>query len=342
MSRVIHLGGGKSSGVEKRGWKKCLRFCLTKAVDDIIPAMRKVILLICFIFLGFLPGKNPVLAAAAKATVIPTDMPTREVEASQSAVATPSAVQKVSEKKPDLTVPEPVIQGKLEKYLDENPPRPLNITNFLQYAIRDAVKKGVPANTIVLILLFPIVAALIAASRHLIGLRGLGIFLPAVLSVVFLATGIIVGILLFFVILLMATIARIILRRMKLQYLPRMALLLWFVSLGLLGTLFVSPYLRLEPLTSISIFPILMLILLTEQFIGLQVGKSMREANALTFETIVVALICSLILNLEMLQKMVLIYPEMTVLAVAVFNIFTGRYTGLRLLEYKKFSKLIK
>jgi len=43
----------------------------------------------------------------------------------------------------------------------------------------------------------PAATALIAASRHLIGLRGFGIFLPAALSVSFVAIGPLLGIVVF-------------------------------------------------------------------------------------------------------------------------------------------------
>ena len=46
----------------------------------------------------------------------------------------------------------------------------LNWHNFLQQAIRQAVEKGVSANTIVLVLLFPLVAGLIAADQAFIGI----------------------------------------------------------------------------------------------------------------------------------------------------------------------------
>lgn len=305
---------------------------------------KKILLCLFFIsFFSFLPAKK--MWAVNPTTVLsPTVSLSPNNEASKSAEATPAStiVEKVVEKKPDITEPIPEIKGKLEKYLVDNPLSPLTVTNFLQHFIREAVKRGVPANTIVLILLFPLVAALIAASRHLLGVRGLGIFLPAVLSVVFVATGIVVGVLLFLTILTVATIGRLILRKMKLQYLPRMALLLWFVSLGVLAALFISPYLNLEALTAISIFPILMLVLLAEQFIGIQVGKSMKEAVELTFETMLIALACSLILSLEFLQKFVLLNPELTIALIAAFNIFVGKYTGLRYLEHKKFKKLLK
>ena len=85
--------------------------------------------------------------------------------------------------------------------------------NPIKYAIRAATVSGLPANTIVLLLLLPLVVALIAAARHVIGLRGFGIFLPAALAVVFVATGPLVGIGLFVVIVLTSTLTRFFFRK---------------------------------------------------------------------------------------------------------------------------------
>ena len=264
-------------------------------------------------------------------------------EATEAGEAIPSViVEKVVEKKPDLTEPEGEVKGKLEKYLEKQVVGPLGVKNVLRHAVREAVKRGVPANTIVLVLLFPVVAAVIAASRHLLGLRGFGLFTPAVLSVAFVATGIVVGILLFLVILMVATIGRVILKKLKLQYLPRMALLLWFVSLGVFAALFAAPFLNLEALVKVGIFPILILILLAENFIEVQIGKSQKEAVELTVETIILALISGWVLGLDAVQRFAILNPEWLVLGVAVFNVFVGKYVGLRLLEYLKFRKLLK
>jgi len=272
-------------------------------------------------------------------------MATGGADASTSAEATPAArlvVERVVEKKPDITQPEGIVQGKLEQILLEQELEPLRVTNALQHGIHNAVRLGVPANTIVLILLFPVIAAVIAAARHLIGLRGFGIFIPAVLSVAFVATGIIVGILLFTIILLVATLARYVLRRLKLQYMPRMALLLWFVSIGVLITLLVSPAVGLEAMLTISIFTMLILMILAEDFIEVQMGKSRQEAIELTVETIILALICSLILSLESLQRFAILHPGWLLLAVAVFDVFVGKYVGLRYTEYMQFRRLGK
>lgn len=300
--------------------------------------MKKLILLAVLFCLLFIRIK-PVQAAAAASP---------SAWATTSAEATPSAEKKEElkiekvEKKQDITEPTAEVKGKLEKYLSEHPPGPLTVTNFLQHAIRAIVQKGVPANTIVVLLLFPLIAAIIATSRHILGIRGFGIFLPAVLSVVFVSTGIVEGVLLFSTIIIVATGSRILLAKTKLQYLPRMSFLLWFVTLGVLLVLFLSPLLNLTSLMTLSIFPVLILILLAESFISIQIGMSMKQAVKMTFQTMVMALVCSIVLELEFLQKFALLRPEISVIGVAFLNIFMGKYVGLRLLEYWKFKDLLK
>lgn len=244
--------------------------------------------------------------------------------------------------KQDITERTSPIKGKLEGYLAQKDPGPLNWYNFLQHSIRQAVDKGVSANTIVLVLLFPLIAGLIAAARHLLGLTGFGIFVPAMLSVAFLATGIKVGMGMFLIVWFLATISRKITAKLKLQYLPRMALLMWFVSIGVLGVMLAGVNLKLGELSAVSIFPILILMLLTENFIEVQTGKSQREALRVMLQTIVMALTGAVILRLDWVQKQVLLNPELALLLIAAFDVYVGRYVGLRALEMLKFKQLVK
>lgn len=210
-------------------------------------------------------------------------------------------------------------------------------------AIVSSINSGVPENTIVLLLLLPIVATVIAATRQIIGIRGFGIFLPAALSITFVAIGPILGILLFTAIVIISTIVRIITRKLKLklQYLPRMALILWFVSLGILGILFAAPFVKYDSLLNVSIFPVLVLTLLVEDFTKIQLGKSFKTAISLTGQTLVLALISYVFLTYQPFQKFVLLNPEITLTTTFVINIILGKYLGLRFMEYYRFRKLI-
>lgn len=215
--------------------------------------------------------------------------------------------------------------------------------NPLKYAIRRAVDLGVPINTLVLLLLLPSVASIIAVSRHFVGLKGFGIFLPAALSVVFVAIGPGVGLGLFLMIVFVSTGVRLILRRNKfrLQYLPRMALILWVVSVSVLSVLFLAPKIGTIDLAGVSIFPILILALLAEDFTRVQIGKSVRTAINLTTETLILALLVYVFITLPFVQKFALLKPELLLIIVFVTDILAGKYVGLRLLEFWRFRKLI-
>lgn len=265
------------------------------------------------------------------------------VFAQKTASPTPSLATETPKPVVDITQTTEQTRGVLEKLLDQQQLGPVWPFNPVKYAIRQSIEAGVPANTIVLLLLLPVVAAIIAGTRHLIGLRGFGIFLPASLSVVFTATGPIVGIGLFLVIIITSTVVRLIIRKLKikLQYLPRMALLLLFVVLGVLAVLFAAPYLQNPNLANVSIFPVLILVLLAEDFSRVQMGKSIKTAVNLSSETLILALVSYVFLTLKPIQEFALLNPEVLILLILVFDILVGKYVGLRFIEYWRFRKLI-
>ena len=259
------------------------------------------------------------------------------------ASASAQAEQKLQEKKDqDITDTGGRQKGKLATFLDEHPIGPLSWHNPLQHAIREAVGNGLPANIIVLLLLFPVITSIIAFARHVIGLKGFGVFIPAVLSVAFVSTGIMTGAIVFIIVLVAATIAKLSVRRLRMPLLPRTAMLLWVVSLLVTLTLIASSWFGVASLLSLNIFPILIVMLITENFISTQLFNSQKEALSITFETLLVAVLCAFLINMESLQQLVLLYPELSLIAVAIINILVGRYTGLRLLEKTRFQSIIE
>lgn len=264
---------------------------------------------------------------------------------SPSPVATSSAIPNPTEQpRIDITQTSKESLGPLEEAIKSQEIKNVWPFNPLKQAIKSSVDSGVPANTIVLLLLLPVVATVIAVTRQIIGIRGFGIFLPAALSVTFVAIGPILGVLLFTAIVIISTFVRLVTRKLKLklQYLPRMALILWFVSFGILGILFVSPYINYAPLLKVSIFPVLVLTLLVEDFIRIQLGKSLKTAFALTTQTLVLAFVSYMFLTFNAFQRYVLLNPELVLALTFVINILLGRYIGLRLSEYLRFKKLIQ
>jgi len=300
------------------------------------------------LLVGFLTQVNP----ASAQTRIPLLEEEIVLEATDSSEATPEAtlaspsaetVQKIQEKKDqDITETEGEQKSKLVRYLEENPLKNKNVTNMLQQAIRNAVKEGVPPNVIVLVLLFPLVSSVIAASRHIIGLRGFGIYIPAVLSIALVSTGVFEGIGMFLVIVLVAIPAKKILSKFKLPYLPRTAILLWFVSLAILGILLLAPLINMVTLMTVNIFSIMILVLLAENFLDAQARTKPIDAIALTLETLGLALLSGMILQWEDLQKFALLQPELLIIFVFAINFIVGKFVGLRFSEYFRFRSLME
>lgn len=242
----------------------------------------------------------------------------------------------------DLTETAGPAKSRLAQYLDDNPAEPFAVWNSLQYVIRRAVDRGVPANTLVLLLLFPVTATLIAIFRHIIGLRGFGVYTPAVLAVAFLSTGLSIGLVLFGLVFVITTLGKTILARLRLQYLPRTALLIWFVSLSMFGFMVLAPELSLSNVVGVGIFPILVLVLLSENFLEAEQMGSFRGAMQLTLETLFLAAISALFMRTLPVQEFVILHPEFTILTVFVVNILVGRYTGLRVMELLRFRSVIE
>ncbi len=263
-------------------------------------------------------------------------------DSTQTASPAAKVEEKIQEKEAeDITATTGEQKSKLAAFLEQNPVNPLAWYNPIQHLIRAGVKKGLPANIIVLLLLFPLVASIIAASRHIVGLRGFGIYIPAVLSVAFVSTEILTGTIIFVAVLLSALLTRSLVKKLKFPYLPRRAMMLWGVSVMILCLLLFASHLALFDILTINIFPILILILLTENFIESQLFNSQKEALKITLETLIIAILCSLIISQEQVQKFVLIYPEVTLLGTVLFNYLIARYTGLRLLEYTRFQSVL-
>ena len=104
----------------------------------------------------------------------------------------------------------------------------LGLLNFLKHSLRIAVEYGVSPEALVLLLLLPLLATIIALARYLFGVRGFGIFTPIMLSVAFLIAGLESGFFMFLIILGVATLTRLSIRQFKIHYLSRMAFLIWF------------------------------------------------------------------------------------------------------------------
>jgi len=275
-----------------------------------------------------------VVKANAASLVISAVTPNPEI-ATVSAVVTPIRTKEV-----DLTVPNNE-KDRLTTLLKSQKVTGWMGVNPFKIAIRVAVAKGVSPNTLVLLFLFPLIAALVAFSRQVVGVSGFGMITPALLSVAFLSTGGVVGLVLLTFIMCAANLGTIIIKKIRIPYLPKLAVLIWLISMAVLGLLLMSPAIGLERLMSVGIFPIMLFVLLAETFIEAQITRSFSTSMWMTMETVILALVAYKIMSAPFVQSQVLLNPEMSVISILILDLLIGRYKGLRLSEIWRFRKIV-
>ncbi len=218
---------------------------------------------------------------------------------------------------------------------------------FINFAVMEG---RVPFDTVTLILMLPIVVTAIAFFRQVIGIKAFDIYTSALVTFAFYAIGIEAGsfskgikygISIFILVILVGTLTRIILKRFRLLYLPRVAIVITVVSLSTLLVLIAGGMFQRTGLASVSIFPILIMIALVEKFVATQIEKGARTAIILSVETLIISIICFLLVSSNQLKAFVQTYPWVVILTVLV-NIALGKWTGLRLSEYIRFKKVLK
>ncbi len=215
----------------------------------------------------------------------------------------------------------------------------INPINFISYGVNYLINEGVSPDSIFLLLILPVVATIIAFGRQVVGVRAFGIYVPTLITLIFVITRLQYGLLIFAVLLLTATAARLAARRLRLLYMPRMAIVLTVVAFAIFALFIVGSYFHATGLLSISIFPILVMIILTEKFVEAQIEQGQNTAIILTIETLVLAIVSYSIVTWDTFETFIMAYPELVLITI-VLNIILGRFTGLRLSEYLRFKTL--
>lgn len=220
--------------------------------------------------------------------------------------------------------------------------RPVNepsILNIMAYWVQEAVRVGIPANTIFLILLTPLLALIVSFTRVVVGLPTLDMLVPIALAFALVAVGITVGLLVLGAILVASYISKVSLSRVRIMFYPKRSLSMLFLALAVFGALTLGVVLEFERILSVSIFPILILMLLGDMIVSVQLHKSSAETFMITGTTIAIGLIGYLAATSSVIQNTIILYPEIVLLVIPA-NILVGRYFGLRVLEVFRFNKV--
>lgn len=243
-------------------------------------------------------------------------------------------------------------QGGYEfKVIDESSRR-LNIWNFMTYFVNYLSENGIPENTIVLILMLPIIATVIVFLRQVIGLNTYGLYTPIIICLTLLILGLKFGLLTLLTALVIGMSTRYVLKNINLLFMPKLAIVVIMITLSLFALLIAGIALKLlnSQFISLAIFPMLILGSLTEKFTSIQTEAGFLKTLWLTLQTVFSAIIAYIVVggaidfanfsfSWDFLRSFMRHYPE-SIFLFLLMNIGLGKWTGLKLVEYIRFREI--
>lgn len=212
----------------------------------------------------------------------------------------------------------------------------------MEIGLPDVISGQNMNSTYVFLLLLPVVATIVSILHYVVGVSGYGTYMPTMVAVGFLATGIFGGILLFAVIFGISLLGNRLIKKMRLHYWPGRSINLIFISVGVWLILKLASGIVLFDVSRLSIFPIMFMIVLSEEFVKVQLSKSKREAKELLLGTILLSMVGAAIMGTEWVRGFVQKFPALLLVVTVLINIWVGRYAGMRMMEYKRFRRAIR
>jgi len=245
-------------------------------------------------------------------------------------------------------------QGGYEyKFIDEASRR-LNIWNFMTYFVNFLVESGIPDNTIVLILMLPIIATVVVFMRQVVGMNTFGMYTPLIICLTFLILGLKFGMLTLVTALIVGMATRFVLKKVRLLFMPKLAIVMIMITLSLFALLIIGTIFKLfdSEFFSLAIFPMLILGSITEKFTSIQSEAGFWKTLWLTMQTVIIAVVAYIavggqfdigIVNFQwdFLRNIMRHYPEIIFLFL-IINIILGKWTGLRLVEIIRFREVFQ
>jgi hypothetical protein len=190
-----------------------------------------------------------------------------------------------------------------------------------------------------LLLTVPVGIFLLVILRNVVGMKTFGTFMPVLIALAFRETQILWGAILFTSVVAIGLLVRFYLEQLKLLLVPRLASVVIVVILVMTVISVVSYKLGFDRGLSVALFPIVILAMTIERMTVIWDEKGPKEALIQAAGSFLVAVLCYLAMNLDIVRHFVFVFPESLLLVLAA-TLALGRYSGYRLVELPRFRVL--
>ncbi|KKR06390.1 MAG: Transglutaminase-like protein [candidate division WS6 bacterium GW2011_GWF2_39_15] len=203
---------------------------------------------------------------------------------------------------------------------------------------------GVSISMLQIVVFIPILATLVNISRYFIGFKSFGIYAPIILALAYRYTGLSYGLLITMLVVLSSFIGYTIMRRIRMHYLARVAINYVIVSIvvifgiALLDSIEILGFTNFEAVDPLALISIAAM---SDFFIKMYVKKSIGATVRVLAETVLIAVIGWYLISSSQIIGYLL--DNLWMLGVfLIVNLLIGRFTGLRIKEYFRFSYIVK
>ena len=187
------------------------------------------------------------------------------------------------------------------------------------------------------LLLLPIIALVVAILRNVVGFKTFGIFLPALIALGLTNVDLWWGTTAFVIVILVVALLHYPLEKFGLLHTPKLVIMMTCVVLTLLGLSILGIQQDWHVLTTSMFLPVIVLSITAERFAKTLVEENLEDALKMLGFTFLLAFICYPMFQANLLMGIVLTYPEVYLIVLGIM-ILLGRWIGLRVLEYNRFS----
>jgi len=191
------------------------------------------------------------------------------------------------------------------------------------------------------LLLLPLAALVIAILSNVVGLKTFGTLLPALIGLSLVNVDFFVGVFTFALVVLAVALVHFQLLQWRLLHVPQLVIMLTMVILLLLGMALVGHYAAWDMARLSVLLPIVVLSITAERFAKTLAEEEFLDALKMLLHTFLVAFLCCLIFRSNLIIGYFLTFPESYIALLGVL-LLLGRWIGMRLMEYHRFSPLAR
>lgn len=225
--------------------------------------------------------------------------------------------------------------------LDQSTREEFDLFSLPSYGIAYLQENSIEDSVILAVLFLPVVVTMVTFLRLVIGLSSLGSRMPLIFTYTFLVLGVKVGVL---AILILAAISYLFRRRLfrsHLLYTAKVGILTSFLGVVLLFLIGGVTYFSMGTVDFAHVLMLILLASMIDRVAGVEGDRGIWSTVRVLSETLVISVCSYGIISWDSLQVLLLSHPEILILFI-VANVFMGRFTGLRLMEYFRFREILR